>query len=80
MEERNRETIEKIIAGTSCAKDFKCYRSNLSQLCKAKDVGLESFLECLEHNPRNCEFSISYGDSYFCRCPVRVYIAKKLSD
>jgi hypothetical protein len=80
MEEKTRKTIETIIAETSCAKDFRCYRSNLSQLCKAKDVGLESFLECLEDNPRDCEFSIGYGDSCFCRCPVRVYIAKKLCD
>lgn len=80
MEEGTRKTIEKIIAGMSCPKDFKCCRSNLSQLCKAKDVGLESFLECLEENPRDCEFSISYGYTYYCRCPVRVYIAKKLSE
>ena len=80
MEESTRKTIEKIIAGMSCRKDFKCYKSNLSQLCKAKDVGLESFLECLEENPRDCEFSISYGYSYYCRCPVRVYIARELSE
>jgi len=80
MEERTRKTIEKIIAGMSCRKDFKCYKSNLSQLCKSKDVGLESFLECLEENPRDCEFSIGYGNSYYCRCPVRVYIANKLSE
>jgi hypothetical protein len=41
---------------------------------------LESFLECLEHNPTHCEFSISYGDGHYCRCPLRVYIAKKLSE
>jgi len=80
MEERTRKTIEKIIAGMSCPKDFKCYRSNLSRLCKAKDIGLESFLECLEENPRDCEFSIGYGYSYYCRCPVRVHIAKQLSE
>ena len=77
MEERTRETIETIIAGMSCPKDFKCYRSNLARLCKAKDLGLESFLECLEDNPRDCKFSVAFGDGYYCRCPVRVYIAKK---
>jgi hypothetical protein len=80
MEEKTRERIEKIIAGMSCPKDFKCYRSSLTRLCKAKDIGLESFLECLEDNPKDCEFSIAYGYSHFCRCPVRVYIAKKLSE
>ena len=80
MEQRTRETIEKVIAGMSCPKAFKCYRSNLSQLCKAKDIGLESFLQCLEDNSRYCEFSIPYGNAYFCKCPVRIYIAKQLSE
>jgi hypothetical protein len=80
MDEGARKKIEKLIAGMSCPKDFKCYRSNLADLCKAKDIGLESFLECLEDNPRNCEFSISYGGGHFCRCPLRVYIAKRLSE
>ena len=80
MEQWARETIEKIIADMSCPKDFKCYRSNLSRLCKAKDVGLESFLECLEDSPRDCELSLRYGYTYFCSCPVRVYIANQLSE
>jgi hypothetical protein len=78
MEERTRKTIEEIIAGMSCPKDFRCYRSNLSRLCKAKDIGLESFIECLEDKPGYCKFSIRYGYGYFCKCPVRLYIAKKL--
>jgi hypothetical protein len=80
MEEGSRKTIEEIIARTSCPKDFRCYRENLSRLCKAKDIGLESFLECLEDDPEDCKFSIRFGYGHFCKCPVRVYIAKKLSE
>lgn len=80
MEEKDRKKIEELIAGMSCRKDFKCYRSHLADLCRAEDVGMESFLKCLEDNPRNCEFSLGYGDDYYCKCTLRVYIAKKLCE
>jgi hypothetical protein len=38
--------------------------------CKVKDIGLNSFLLCLEDNPKLCVYSLSYGDSYFCKCPL----------
>ena len=40
-------------------------------------VGLEGLVECLEGNPF-CEFSLSFGYSWFCQCPIRVYVAKEL--
>jgi len=78
MEEDHKKELEEIVNGLKCPKDFKCYKSGLGNLCKAKDIGLKSFLECLEEEPRDCKFSHSFGDSYFCDCPLRVYIGKKL--
>jgi len=78
MEEDYGTQLEEIINGMQCPKDFKCYKSGLEKLCKAKDIGLESFLECLEKEPRKCKFSFDFGGSYFCGCPLRVYIGKKL--
>jgi len=78
MEQEIRKEVERIIDGMKCPKDFECCKSGLENLCRAKDIGLESFLECLEKNPQECEFSFSFGHSYFCHCPLRVYIAKKL--
>ena len=43
--------LEGIIDGVKCPKDFKCCRSGFKDLCKAQDVGIESFLECLEEEP-----------------------------
>lgn len=77
-DEKIKKKLEAIIGGVSCPKDFKCCESAFQQLCKAKDIGMESFLECLEDNPLNCTFSLSYADSYYCRCPLRVYLAKEL--
>ena len=70
--------VEEIIDGIKCPKDFECYKSGYDNLCKAEDIGIESFLVCLEEDPVSCKFSIPYGDAYFCQCPLRVYIAKKI--
>ncbi|MEE8553065.1 MAG: hypothetical protein V3S72_07170, partial [Desulfobacterales bacterium] len=60
-------------------KNFKCAESGFEDLCKAKDVGLDSYLKCLESNPSICNFALSFGYKHFCQCPLRVFLAKKLS-
>ncbi len=70
--------IEEIMAGMQCPKDFQCARSGLERLCKAKDFGLENYLECLEETPQACAFALPFGDGHFCQCPLRVYLCKKL--
>lgn len=77
MDEQDRKALEEIIDGLTCPKDFLCYRSKFDSLCNAKDIGMKSFLLCLEKNPRECIFAIDGGDHFFCECPVRTYIAKK---
>ena len=72
------EKLEDIVNGLKCPKDFKCYKSGFKDLCKAEDIGIESFLVCLEEDPSECQFSIPFGEAYFCECPLRIYIAKKI--
>jgi hypothetical protein len=70
--------IEKIIAGMECPKDFLCYKSGFNSLCKAEDIGVDSFLVCLEEKPQECNFSRSSEHRFLCKCPLRIYIAKEL--
>lgn len=75
---KHRAELQEIIAELDCPKDFQCYKSGFQILCKARDVGVQTFVECLEEYPQACTFSFSlYGWSY-CRCPVRVYVVKNL--
>jgi hypothetical protein len=79
VEGKHKEQIEAIIGGMECPKDFLCYKSGFENLCKASNVDYESLLDCLEENAQNCVFALSFGfSSYFCRCPLRVYLAKNL--
>jgi hypothetical protein len=77
MEDYAKE-IEKIIDNLQCPKNFKCSRLGLERLCKAKDMGLESHVLCLEEKPNQCKFASPFGGRYFCLCPLRIYIVKKL--
>jgi hypothetical protein len=53
--------------------------SNAQDLdCKAKDIGLETHIECLEEDSLECQFSVAFGGLYYCHCPLRIYIAKNL--
>jgi hypothetical protein len=78
MEKISKSEIDKLIAGLHCEKNFVCYTSGMRKLCKARDIGVESFLECLEKKPKSCKFSVSFGLMHLCQCPLRIYLHKKL--
>ncbi len=77
LAEEQKSEIEEIRRKMSCPNNFQCYKSGFSELCKARDIGMKTFLECLEEEPESKAFSLSFGDRYFCKCPLRVYIAKE---
>jgi hypothetical protein len=55
-----------------------CHEQGIEKLCKAKDLGLESFAECLEEDPSDCASSFTLEDSHYCYCPLLVYMVNKL--
>ncbi len=78
MERTVENTIEDIMGQMDCANDFECVQSNFTSLCQAKDFGLKNYIECFETEPQRCSFALSFGETYFCKCPMRVYISKTL--
>lgn len=78
MGQDHKKEIEQIMSQFKCPKDFGCYKSGFKVLCKAKDIGIESFLECLEEHPRSCRFSLPFDTGHLCECPIRIYISKYL--
>ena len=79
LRQEHKEKIEEIISSMKCPKDFECYKSGFTVLGKVKDIGMETFLECLEKDISVCEFSLPFGERYFCRCPLRIYLSKILN-
>jgi len=80
--ERHGGKIVELAEKAECDKDLKCIKKGSSSLCRAKDSGIENYVECnrqlCEEMPEVCKFSVPFGYSHFCKCPLRVYLRKKL--
>jgi hypothetical protein len=77
MDQDYKKEIEELV-GETCSKDFKCYKLRADVSFPKKDDGSVLFLECMEENPVECKFSMSFGYSHLCQCPLRVFISKEL--
>jgi hypothetical protein len=71
MDKVLQKEIEILMEVLDCPKDFACYKAGFEMLCRAEDIGLQSFLLCLEENSSNCAFSFLQRGFYFCQCPIR---------
>ncbi len=77
--QEHKTQIEEIISGMECQKDFKCYKSGFENLCKTQIFRDGELVECLEESSQLCKFSFNFGLGYFCKCPLRRYIAKNFN-
>ncbi len=75
---KHKRQMEKIMSKMKCPKDFACYKFDFKNFSKTKDVPMESFVECSSKDAWQCEYSLLFGSSYLCKCPLRVYVLKKL--
>jgi hypothetical protein len=66
------------LAGLKVLIDNNRYKPGVGFSCKAKDVGLNCYVECLEVDANRCPFSFSDGSGYYCISPIRSVIAKGL--
>ncbi len=78
ISQKHKAQIEEIISGIECSHDFKCYKSDFEDLAKIRIFRGGDLIECLEDRTQLCELSFRFGLSYFCKCPLRKYIAKNL--
>jgi len=78
LRDEDRRRIEEIIGKMACPKGFRCADSGFEILCKARDFGVESYLDCLDEHRSLCRFALPFADIYLCQCPLRVFLAKKL--
>jgi len=77
--QEHRTKIEEIITGMECPKDFDCYKSGLKNLCRAKVFREANLVECFDECSQLCTFGFHFGLGYFCKCPLRRYIAQNFN-
>ena len=68
--------IRELMSKMDCHKAYNCLGKGFDQMCKARDIGLDSHLECLEGFPQKCNYSVPFSDMHYCRCPLRIHIAR----
>ena len=78
MKHAHMQEVQRLIYGLRLHKDCKWFNPGSGFSCKAKDVGLDLYVECLEEGSHKCPFSVSYAHSYYCTSPARVYVARRL--
>ena len=76
MNQTHGKALREISKNIHCSKKLICLTSELKNLCKAEDIGLEKRIKCLDDTPQKCDFTIPFGSGFYCKCPVRVYVAK----
>jgi len=82
MEQEQRAKLEKLMNGRRCEKNFHCMQDGFKELCKAKFIASGKLVECGSECPsleegESCEFRMPFGDTYYCKCPVRKHILKE---
>jgi len=86
IEEEHKRKIEEIKSQMKCRKDFECCNNGFQQFCKVNLVAGGRLVECAPSNYEDseakqpdCQFALPFGYStFFCTCPLRTYVAKKL--
>jgi hypothetical protein len=61
-------------------EDREVRRGELGMSCKEKYIGNENFFECLEENPRTCQFAWFVGHFFLCRRPRQTPISPELKE
>lgn len=76
---QEKREIEQIASQMQCSQNFMCCQSAFANICQAKDIGLESYLKCMEPECFECAFCFYYGSVSYCSCELRRYIARHIN-
>jgi hypothetical protein len=62
---------EIIQRATNCEHDFSCLSGDETYICETKGSMGYDMLEIKPANGSTCRYSLSFGKTYFCLCPIR---------
>lgn len=75
---KNDKTIKGIVQSINCKYGFKCLNNANKNICKAESIPFSNLVECNNEHPQKCNFSFSYGEGFYCKCPLRKYLIQSL--
>jgi len=74
MGRKPKREVEKLLE--NCPEGCRYRERGINDPCHVRDVGLKTFVQCLEKDPFTCCHHIRFGRTHYCSCPVCVFIAK----
>lgn len=72
------EKLKELRKKTNCSRQISLCIDELDKLPPVKLIGINSLLECQKENAAGCLMAMHFGDSYFCKCPVRSFVYREL--
>jgi len=75
--EEEKQIVRRFMNEMNCPKGFSCLSGGPKDLCKARDIGSDIYVECLDALPQACSFAMPFGKTNFCKCPIRIYLARR---
>ncbi len=73
---KTRKDLENVLETMECPRGFQCAAKGLENLCRERNFSGGDFPECQEK--MDCQFKFRFGFLDLCRCPLRVYMFKRL--
>ena len=72
--------IEEIKQQVTCANQFQCLDNNFEKLPPVEKIGFDNYvIFCRDNKTSKCNYSIPFGRSHFCTCPMRHYLSQGLA-
>lgn len=68
--------ILNIMKDTYCTTKYECYKKGIDNFQNIKEIMARDILVCGAEYAQSCPHSLSFGDTYFCKCPLLNYLYK----
>ena len=69
-----KQQIIEIMNDIFCQNNYQCYKNGIENFQKIGDILAKDIIECKSSGSNSCPHSLSYGDTYFCKCPLLNYL------
>ncbi|MBN1796279.1 MAG: hypothetical protein JW804_06365 [Sedimentisphaerales bacterium] len=72
--ENHKKKVLELFEQSDCTKKPNCIDKNFKHLPDIRQISSTDLFEC--NQSQGCPYALSFGNSAFCKCPVRTYLKK----
>lgn len=76
MDRNKKYRIAELKKETDCRYEFVCLKNPFDAIA-IDENGPAGLLRCRGQLPESCEYAVGFGNTYFCKCPMKIFISKE---